>query len=202
MKTITDYRTEILVTLGDTAGRRYSEAQLDSGIHKALDRLNKSRPARETVKVRIAEMETRDAILNWCPGPDADILTVRNASGDWLAAADYRTGGKTYITIYNGQLPQIGDQLTLEVSLPHTVSGLDDAVNTTVPESLFQTVCKGAAGYAMQIRARSVTEVFGKRPEDTDHLIAESGRLLHEFLSELADPATVRDPLPRGGFAV
>ena len=201
MKTITDYRSEILITLGDTAGKRYSEAQLDTAVRRALDRLNRARPARETYKVKIAEMETRDAILNWCPGPDVDILTVRNESGEWLTAAPYWTGGKTYLTIYSGTLPQAGQYLLLECAVPHTISGLDDAVNTTVPESLTGTFCTGAAGYAMQIRARSVTEVFGKRPEDTENLIAQSNTLLAEFCDDLQGGRS-RDPLPRGGFRV
>ena len=41
MKTITDYRAEMLLMLGDTAGRRYSEAQLDSALRQALDRAKK-----------------------------------------------------------------------------------------------------------------------------------------------------------------
>ena len=202
MKTITEYRAEMLLTLGDTAGRRYSEAQLDSALRQALDRLNRARPARVTYKVKVDAMETREAVLNWCPGPDADILTVRNSAGAWLTAGSYRTGGKTYLTIYNGDLPAAGDQLTLEVSEPHSVSGLDGAGVTTVPDMLFGTVCGGAAGYAMRIRARSVTEVFGKRPEDTSNLILEADVLVNEYLDSISRAGHVQDPLPRGGFEV
>ena len=35
MKTISDYRAETLIILGDTAGRRYSEAILDTAIRLA-----------------------------------------------------------------------------------------------------------------------------------------------------------------------
>ena len=64
------------------------------------------------------------------------------------------------------------------------------------------TVCGGAAGYAMQIRARSVTEVFGKRPEDTDHLISQGDELIDAFLLDLHGRQKVLDPLPRGGFEI
>lgn len=202
MKTITDYRAEILIVLGDTAGKRYSEPQLDAALRQALDRLNKSRPVRETYKVKVAEREIREAILNWCPGPDADILTVRNESGDWLNVSDYRTGGRTYLRIYNSRTPEVGDTLLVEVSGSHTISGLDNEGQTSVPDTLMHAVCTGAAGYAMRIRARSVTEVFGKRPEDTDKLILQSNLLLGEYLEQLASPSAVQDPLPRGGFEV
>jgi hypothetical protein len=202
MKTIAEYRSQTLIILGDTAGRRYSEAQLDQALRQALERLGSYRPARETYKVSIETIEIRDAVINWCPGPDSEILTVRNSSGEWLGASDYRTAGKTYISIYSGPIPTAGDWLLLEISVPHTISGLDGAGTTTVSESLMTTICTGAAGYAMQIRARSVTEVFGKRPEDTDKLILQSNELLNQFYKDLGRPANLRDPLPRGGFEI
>ncbi len=206
MKTITDYRTEILIILGDTAGKRYSEAQLDAALRQALGRLNKSRPAREIYKVKVADREIRDVIINWCPGPGADILSVRNEAGEWLSAADYRTGGKTYLTIYEGGAPEIGDQLQLEVTGAHTISGLDNAGSTSIPDSLMETVCTGAAGYAMRIRARSVTEVFGKRPEDTDKLILQADFLLADFEADLElrslSAVMHSDPWPHRGFLI
>ncbi len=206
MKTITDYRTETLITLGDTAGKRYSEAQLDSALRQALIRLNKSRPVRETYRVKVADREIRDVIINWCPGPGADILSVRDESGEWLNTADYRTGGKLLLTIYNSRVPEVGETLQLEVTGAHTISGLDDAGNTTVPDALMQTICTGAAGYAMRIRARSVTEVFGKRPEDTDKLILQAGFLLADFEADLElrslSAAMHSDPWPHRGFLI
>ncbi len=202
MKTITEYRAETLIILGDTAGKRYSEAQLDTALRQALEQLNRARPVRETYKVKVADRETRDLILNWCPGADADILTVRNESGEWLKASDYRTGGKTYLTIYDGPVPEVGTSVLLEVTGGHTISGLDGAGQTSVSDSLMLTVCTGAAGYAMRIRARSVTEVFGKRPEDTDKLILQAQELIRQYETELRSPSNVRDPLPRGGFPI
>ncbi len=206
MKTVEDYRAETRIILGDTAGKRYSEAQLDTALRQALDRLNKCRPVKVTYKVRVAERETRDVILNWCPGYDADILTARNESGEWLDAADYRTGGKTYLTIYGGRIPEPGESLLLEVTGAHTISGLDNAGQTTVPDSLMLTVCTGAAGYAMRIRARSVTEVFGKRPEDTDKLILQSSFLLADFEADLElrslSAMTALDPWPGREFPI
>ena len=37
----------------------------------------------------------------------------------------------------------------------------------------------------MQIRARSVTEVFGKRPEDREALMTQADDLIKEFINEL-----------------
>ena len=160
MKTISDYRSETLILLGDTAGRRYSE-----------------------------------------------ILTIRNAAGEVLTAADYRTGARTYLQFYNTpSVPEVGDTLTIELGQPHRIKGLDGSETTTVPEDLMLTVCTGAAGYALQIRARSVTEVFGKRPEDTERLLSESRLLETQFIAALdfaAFAASVhRDPWPGPGFPI
>lgn len=203
MKTISEYRAETLILLGDAAGRRYSEAQLDTAVRQALGMLKKYLPRKETVKVKAASSEHGEVVLNWCPGTDAEILTIRNEGGEVLSASDYRTGVKTYLEFYNSRnIPAAGDALTLELGLPHSIRGLDEGQNTTIPEDLFMTVCTGSAGYALLIRARSVTEVFGKRPEDTERLISEGNKLLRDYTAELRGLLDVFDPLPHGGFPV
>ena len=206
MKTITEYRAEMLLTLGDTAGRRYSEAQLDSALRQALDRLNQYLPVKEICKVKIAAAEGCEAVLNWCPGPDANIVRVRDAAGKELNAALRREAGRTIVSVRGCRLPSAGEYLFPETALPHRISGLDGAAGTTVPDSLMQTLCTGAAGYAMRIRARSVTEVFGKRPEDISHLMVQSGTLLAEFRADLElrclTAETASDPWPGPGCPI
>ena len=134
MKTIIDYRTETLILLGDTAGRRYSETQLDTAIRLALEMTKKYLPNKDTIQ------------------------------------------------------------------------GLDGSQTTMVPEELFLTVCTGAAGYALQIRARSVTEVFGKRTEDTQHLTEQGRHLETQFLAALDfaafEASLQHDPWPGPGFPI
>ncbi len=207
MKTISEYRTETLILLGDTAGRRYSEAQLNTAIRQAMATLKKYIPRKETVKVKAASSDRGEVVLNWCPGSDAEILTIRNEGGEILTASDYRTGQRTYLEFYNSRsIPAAGDPLTLELGLPHCIRGLDGSQNTTIPEDLFLTVCTGAAGYALQIRARSVTEVFGKRPEDTERLISEGRHLETQFIAALDfaafETSVHRDPWPGPGFPI
>jgi len=149
MKNVSDYRAEMLTILGDPAGRRYREAELDLALRQALQTLGDCRPY---------------------PDPDRD-----NAC-PWPDERGFRIGG------------------------------LDGAAQTTIPDSLMLTVCTGAAGYAMLIRARAVTEVFGKRPEDREALTAQGESLIRDFLSELlaaAREAYLRsDPWPGKGFPI
>ncbi len=68
-----------------------------------------------------------------------------------------------------------------------TIEDLDGASETTVADEDAVILGKGAAGYSMGIRARSVTEVFGKRPEDTERLFDQADRLRADFESAAAD---------------
>ena len=64
MKTISDYRAETLIILGDTAGRRYSEAILDTTIRQALGMLRKYLPNKDTEEVAAAAVNGSEVVLN------------------------------------------------------------------------------------------------------------------------------------------
>ena len=202
MRTAADYRRGVLTVLGDPGGRRYLEDQVNMALEMALGDLSKYRPNKDAAKIKIAAMRGREAVLKWQPEPGYDILTIRNEDGSkWYDASDYQTGAWTYLEFYGEKVPAEGDTLLLELSLSHTIQGLNGE-RTSVPDDLYTTVCSGAAGYAMRIRARSVTEVFGKRPEDTERLIEQAETLITEYLMQLraGSMKNIHDPLPRGGW--
>ena len=204
MRTIDDYRAGCLILLGDTAGRRYLPDQLDMAFREALGVYRDFCPRKETVKQKVSAVDGVSVELPPFLRADDVILTARNEAGDWLEFAVYRTAEKIFLNCYGGMnLPVPGSMLTLEISCPHWIKELDDAQYTTVPDSHALCLCTGAAGYAMRIRARSVTEVFGKRPEDREALSSQANRLLADFRKELQElqPAAL-DPLPRGEFPI
>ena len=136
--------------------------------------------------------------------PAVNILSIRDDSGQVYDFADYRTDQKIFLTLYNcSRLPAVDTRLQLVLSVPHKIKDLDSATQTTVPDSHCLIVSSGAAGFAMRIRARSVTEVFGKRPEDREALANQAEVLLAEFERDLTGiQAAIADPLPRGGFPI
>ena len=205
MKNISHYRAAMLTILGDAGGRRYSEAVLDMGLKQALQVLCAFVPNKETVKIRVTKISGNQAETGY--PPPGEILTIRDRNGAWLNGVPYRTMGKLYLNFYgDGPRPAAGDELMLEVAEEHTIAGLAGDVQTTVPENLMLTVCTGAAGYAMQIRARSVTEVFGKRPEDTENLQQQADVLItryHEELQGVMRKSFFRShPWPYSGFPI
>ncbi len=190
MRTIDDYRAGCLVMLGDAAGRRYTNSMLDMGLREALPVYRSFCPRRETITQTVKEVEGNSLLLPPMP-PGMEIQTVRVAGGEWFDFSVYQTDRWLYVlkTSTYGALPPAGTQLQLTLSVPHYIRDLDGATQTTIPEPHAGTVIKGAAGYAMRIRARSVTEVFGKRPEDRAALMEQAEGLLNEFRKDLNEIA-------------
>lgn len=205
MKTVSDFRADMLVILGDASGRRYSESMMDMGLREALTHYRSYYPKKETISQKILDNEGGGMLV--LPGfldPEIEILTVRSENGDWINFSEYRNDRNVYLQLpFSADVPAVGSMLWLELSCPHTIKGLDDRKQTTVPDGHALTVCKGAAGFAMRMRARSVTEVFGKRPEDREALAAQAEVLISDFERELNRiQAAPVDPLPRGNFPI
>ena len=186
MKTIDDYRAQCRILLGDEAGRRYSDAMIDMGFREALGIYGSYLPRIEEVQTRISAYENNAAVIPWAfPDPMMVLGMRRNSSKDEMLFSLKTQPGKLYVNFHEPVRPSVGEQLQIEMSVPHSIKGLDDANRTTVPDPYMTVMCKGAAGYAMRIRARSVTEVFGKRPEDREALMIQADDLVIEFLNEL-----------------
>ena len=186
MKTAADYRRDVLTVVGDVSGRRYAEGVLDMGIREALAVYRRFCPNKTEVRQRILSADGCTLVLAGFPDPDIEILTIRDEAGHRLNYAEYRTGEKVYISIYGSRnIPRAVSLLLLELSVPHSIKGLDGSRETTVPDGHALMICRGAAGYAMRIRARSVTEVFGKRPEDREALMNQAEQLIMEYEKEM-----------------
>ena len=205
MKTVEEYRRECRVLLGDPQGRRYSDDMVDMGIREALEIYGDYCPRKETIRMKVSGKDGFQLTLAGMLDPGTEILTARaDGSPVWLNFAEYRADQKVYLMCYGAQqLPDPGDQLLLEIRIPHMIKDLSGAQYTTIPDRHSLTVCTGATASAMQIRARSVTEVFGKRPEDREALTAQAEALETEFRSRLNEiQSAAVDPLPRGGFPI
>ena len=204
MLTISEYRADMLTILGDAGGRRYQENVLDMGLREALGPYKAYFPKKQTITMKAADVNGVSVTLSGMLPPDAEIITIRTESGNWLDFGEYRTDQKIYIQIYNKlYIPAAGETLKMEISSPHTIKGFLGQTFTSIPDAHENTVCLGASGYAMRIRARSITEVFGKRPEDREALMNQADSMITEYFTQLGtlQPATF-DPLPRGEFPI
>ena len=189
MKTVENYRADMLTILGDAGGRRYSPSMLDMGLREALRVYRSFCPRKETVTQTVKAVDGNSLLLPALP-PDVEIQTVRIVDGPWLEFATYQTGQWVYVNVYGyPSMPEAGTKLQLTLGCPHTIKGLDDAQQTTAADAHALTIAAGASGYAMQIRARSVTEVFGKRPEDREALMQQADQMIAAFLKQMKETA-------------
>lgn len=200
MRAVSDYRADVLTILGDATGRRYSESILDVGLRKALSTYGDFFPRKELVRASVTEVENDGAVVPWMFGADTDVLSVKYR-GEYCPFSAYKEPGRLILNM--PEMPAAGEMLEITVRVPHTIKGLDEKTQTTVPDAHCMILSTGAAGHAMHIRARSVTEVFGKRPEDREALTSQAEALLSEFWRELSGiQAAPVDPLPRGNFEI
>ena len=207
MKTISDYRTDILVLLGDETGRRFSESILDMGLREALRQYGMYCPRLEQVTCRVSAVEGETAVVPWMFPPSVLPRWVRRKSTeDALRCGIEVREGKLLLSFYGGVMPAVDEVLFMEISVPHTIKGLDEGKATTVPDGHGLILCGGAAGYAMRIRARSVTEVFGKRPGDREALSVQADMLIGDFVKALEKISLIasfqQNPWPAANFRI
>ncbi len=207
MKTVSDFRADMLTILGDAGGRRYSESMLDMGLTEALADYGGSCPYAEFVQGRITAYENGSAVVQWAFPPSVTPRNViRKVTNRELKFSLKLREGKLLLTFHEALVPAVGEVLLLELPMPYRIRGLNDASDTTVPDAHALMVCTGAAGYAMRIRARSVTEVFGKRPEDREALAVQADQLIAAYSKNLQKISLIRsfqqDPWPESNFRI
>ena len=201
MKTVSDYRADMLVLLGDSTGRRYSESMLDMGLREALACYRDYFPRKGLIHGRVIEVRNGSAVVPWLLDESAVVLGVRSeVTGEELNAGCSMEPGHLVVTA-PGKVFTIDEGLIISVSLPHTIKGLDGARETTVPDGHGLLLTNGACGYALRMRAHSVTEVFGKRPEDREALAVQAGEMIADFVRKMERLALhesfQHDPYPR-----
>ena len=187
MRAVSDYRADVLTILGDASGRRYTNDMLDMGFREALGVYRAFCPRKETVSQTVQERHGDVVEFPVFPGPGAELLRVMDGDGYRLCCSVTQLDCRLVLNFYDGNVPAPGARLLLEFSLPHAIRGLDGAQRTTISGDHSLVLCKGAAAAAMRIRARSVTEVFGKRPEDRAALMDQAEELHREFIDGLTN---------------
>ncbi|MHC1773504.1 MAG: hypothetical protein AB9907_17550 [Flexilinea sp.] len=204
MNTFADYKAFILAMLGDEKQKRYSDDMLKAGLRMALADYDRFLPMRTEVTVTVNRSNGNQVFLDWYPAFDQTVLGVRR-SGTGSARGFFgntanrflheRISTGSLITLFNQRPFAKGEKIILQLSGQHTIENLYEAHDTSVPDGHADTLCRGAAGYAMQIRASAVGEVFGKRIEDYNNLIQQGKLMIGRFLQTLEEISRLQ-----GGF--
>lgn len=206
------YQNIIREITGDPAGKRFPEETLRAGLKLALNDYERYFPrirfedvtatlAGENLLKLHAVFPPGDSLIGIrFPEPNTEIVAVDRNKVVF-------TEGQTFLRI--SPILQFmlrytnGSKLRLILSTPHTIAALQDSMTeTSVPYIHAVTIAKGAAAYALRIRANAVAEIHGKRMEEINALRHEAKTLFNEFRLELAERGIsekgLYEPLPDG----
>ncbi|HPB40953.1 MAG TPA: hypothetical protein PLD39_08815 [Flexilinea sp.] len=192
MESFDDFKSQILAILGDENRKRFSDEMLKTGLRSALTDYDRYCPC---VREIISSVEAIDEqTFTVLPQPTANqqlygILWIDPATKQIIEPSFIATPSDSGLRIRpDRKIPlSVGDPISLRVREAHSIQGLDSSAITSVPIMHRSFLCEGAAGYALQVRASAITEVFGKRPEDSARLLQLSRELLDRFHAVLAD---------------
>jgi len=95
--------------------------------------------------------------------------------------------GQPVVRFLGSSVPQAGDPLRVTYAAPQVLSGLDSAVDTTLPESALTAIVNGTAGHAALLRAHALLEASGGSPGEVDRLLQIAQLRLDIFEKNLAD---------------
>ncbi len=207
MTKLTSLAGRVRLLVNDPGKMRFSDDLLTSAIRQALEQVNLRLP-----QVLISEYTVaasgREQALTGLPGclflvrlvvPGLDINHELEPDEQFSYTL---TDGIPTLHFAGSFIPQAGMVLQVHFAAAHTLEGLDEAESTSLPESCEPALVNGAAGYAYALRAASLAETYGTRPEDAARLLDASRIFLDTFDRMLIGVKTFREFGFPPGFAL
>ena len=211
MESFDEFRSQILITLGDENAKRFSDELLKTGLRSALADYDRYCPhVCEIISSVEAVYEQSFTVFPQLAANQElyGILWIDPNKQQIIEPSFIAYPSDSGLLIYPDRKISlsVGDLIRLRVKETYTIQGLNSSLSTTVPASHGLLLCEGAAGYALEIRASAITEVFGKRPEDASRLLQLSHEILNRFYATLANLSGsggwVRAVFPPKGFEI
>ena len=184
--------TRVREILADPGALRFSDASLEEGIRLALQEIDHSVP-QVMESVMTLETNSRNQAFPSLVKP-LYILSIRCNNGDGEVEFEpevgfsYRMNGEQPMVHFIGpRVPGAGDTLTVVYAACHTISGLDEASSTSLPEGLAGALVNGAAGQACLLRVHALHGTTGAKPGEIGQLLQIAQLRLDLFQKNLAD---------------
>ncbi len=169
--------------LDDADAARYSDELLENAIRLALRRIDEKIPLVRSVDFEVTT-SGRDQVISGMQNP-LYVIQVMLQQEQIRSGYSYTLEGESAALHFCGTwFPQGGETLQVEYGAQNTLTGLDGAVKSSLPEAAAAALETGAAGYACLWRAVSVAEAYGARPGESARL-AEQSRMWMETSAEL-----------------
>jgi hypothetical protein len=158
--TLTTLRDQVEQVLNDTTNAVFTTGEIDAAIRRALADLTAYAPARAIATLTLAASGREINLASL-----ATLITVERVWWEYTSASpeypprwrDFEQWAGPLLWINDGAEPATGDVLRIFYTAAHTLTGLDAAAVTTLPDDQAQLVVTGAAGYAAQSRSLEVS---------------------------------------------
>lgn len=188
MMTLAGLKPRILQMLGDPAGLRYTDAQLAEACRQALSDYDHFAPLILVLAVTVGEGGRRVRFT-----PPAGLLGIRRVvypfTDENSPPTDryfwYWEAGAPVLEFTGGNCPKSGERIQLTCAVHNTLCGLDDAEESTLPAELDTLLVRGAAGYAMMMRAIALAETYNQPPMQS-RLLEKSFTLIQDYKTHIA----------------
>lgn len=201
MPTLEDIRNRVRQILDDTSGDRFSSVMLDTAIRQALARLDERMPLIRSLDLQITT-SGRDVTLTGLDHPLylIEVYILPASTGSMPASAggskqeaktgySYSLQGTSGSLHFNGtSLLSVGECLRVTYAAQNTLTGLEGATETSLPDAASEALETGAASFACLLRAASLAETYGARAGESARLVEQSKlwkQISEESLSKL-----------------
>jgi hypothetical protein len=177
---------------------------LESAIRQALARLDEKLPLIRTLDQQITA-SGRDVTLTGLVDPlfILQVSIVSTSPIEIKSGYSYTLQGETaQLHFSDTYVPGAGDTLRVTYAAQNRLFGLDNAAETTAPESASAALETGAASFACLLRAVSLSEAYGTRAGESTRLVEQSSmwrELSEESMNKLK---TFQDFAYPSGFAL
>jgi len=190
MQTIESIKIRVKQMLNDEEGARFSDLMLENAIRQAMGRLDDHLPLMRKIE-HVVTSEGREVTLTGLIKPLFIVQVSVGTSGSNGPSREIKNGyeynlqGPACLLEFNASyLPKIGETLRVTYAAQNLLSGLDDAVESTLPESAAAAVESSAVSFATMLRAASLLGVYGTKAGEAAQLAEQS-----KIWKELAEAA-------------
>ena len=204
MITLTTAVNRVRALLDDAAADRFSDDLLTSAARLALQGIEAQLPnvlslAHTVVTAGRDQTITSMAACLYL----IDLFVQRAIEAPPLSGVEYSSTLRTdtlQIHFSGSHIPQAGEILQLTYAARHTLSGLDSATTTTLPDAMAPALDYGMAAHACLIRAASLAEAYAARPGESSRLAGQASHWLAQFNTALAGLKNFSAPVFPQGF--
>lgn len=190
--------------LADSSSLRFSDASLEEGIRQAMQEIDTRMP-QVIESSAVLAADGRDQSLSGLKDPLYLISIRYTGAGITLdlepeVQFSYRmSGGQPVVHFVGETVPRAGDTLLVTYAACHTLSGLDSASTTSLPDGLQTALVNGAAGHACLQRVHMLQEKMGAKPGEISQLLQVAKLRLELFQKNLAGQKILQEfGFPRG----